>query len=575
MKTIKCLRINYKNIGKKLFFIGWIFVIVFTFALFPLSNEPDGNFRDINLDETLDNWKNDGKTVDLPAKFPDSKEEIELENKLPKKIKDNTSIMLKSLNNEVSVYVDGEEIYSYGKIHALPYGHMTGNIFLVVPILKEYAGKNIKIRYSVHRCNKWLRKKTLNLSRIYIGDKYRFNLYILDRNMWKLGLAVIIFTLSFLSVCFVLYQVFLGVYHSNIKGFLYFSGMCFMLLQAIVANSELLQFVTDKYEAYTFLGYISTLIIGILYIGCCKNILKVGRKIWNRLELIGTCLLILAIILYAFNICDIVEIANVMYGYILLTGIASFYYAIKEWRYGSYSKVMIIGLSFVGLTFSIGIALYLFAKEENMRTYTAFLSIALISYIMIILSIMILKEVRFIEERFSVGLYKSMAYIDKLTKCGNRTALEMEFENVINKKNHKNILYVLVDLNHLKKVNDNYGHDAGDELICGGAECIKKGFAPEGDVYRLGGDEFAIIIWDCQKDISDYYKKLDEEIKKYNKSNRYQVSMAKGYVKKDITNDTDFFRNLYLEVDKNMYVDKERCHKLLKDEMIVNENIEL
>ena len=49
---------------------------------------------------------------------------------------------------------------------------------------------------------------------------------------------------------------------------------------------------------------------------------------------------------------------------------------------------------------------------------------------------------------------------------------------------------IMIDVNGLKQVNDTMGHEAGDELICGAAECIKRAL---GSGYRIGGDEFVYM----------------------------------------------------------------------------------
>lgn len=50
-----------------------------------------------------------------------------------------------------------------------------------------------------------------------------------------------------------------------------------------------------------------------------------------------------------------------------------------------------------------------------------------------------------------------------------------------------------IDINGLKTVNDTLGHDAGDELICGAADCITAAFGKTGKCYRTGGDEFVVL----------------------------------------------------------------------------------
>lgn len=50
-----------------------------------------------------------------------------------------------------------------------------------------------------------------------------------------------------------------------------------------------------------------------------------------------------------------------------------------------------------------------------------------------------------------------------------------------------------IDANGLKLVNDSLGHEAGDELLQGGAECIMRCFQDRGGCYRVGGDEFVVL----------------------------------------------------------------------------------
>ena len=51
----------------------------------------------------------------------------------------------------------------------------------------------------------------------------------------------------------------------------------------------------------------------------------------------------------------------------------------------------------------------------------------------------------------------------------------------------------LMDINGLKGVNDALGHEAGDELICGAAQCITQAVGDQGKIFRIGGDEFVVL----------------------------------------------------------------------------------
>ena len=53
---------------------------------------------------------------------------------------------------------------------------------------------------------------------------------------------------------------------------------------------------------------------------------------------------------------------------------------------------------------------------------------------------------------------------------------------------------IIIDVNDFKKINDNYGHQAGDITISLIAQILREHYSPHGFVYRMGGDEFCIIL---------------------------------------------------------------------------------
>lgn len=84
---------------------------------------------------------------------------------------------------------------------------------------------------------------------------------------------------------------------------------------------------------------------------------------------------------------------------------------------------------------------------------------------------------------------------DELTRVFNRRA----YENTMSSHKFtilpKNLVYVAIDINGLKEINDSKGHAAGDELIIGAANCLKQCFGTHGNIYRIGGDEFVVILY--------------------------------------------------------------------------------
>ena len=84
--------------------------------------------------------------------------------------------------------------------------------------------------------------------------------------------------------------------------------------------------------------------------------------------------------------------------------------------------------------------------------------------------------------------------LDPLTGISNRHAYIEELQKLTAAEDIPNDLVVYsIDINGLKKTNDTLGHSAGDELICGAADCITTIFDKYGKTYRTGGDEFIVI----------------------------------------------------------------------------------
>lgn len=107
------------------------------------------------------------------------------------------------------------------------------------------------------------------------------------------------------------------------------------------------------------------------------------------------------------------------------------------------------------------------------------------------------------------------AYIDALTKLGNRH----KFNKVINEMvKHENERFALcfLDLDDFKHINDNMGHDAGDELLIELGKRLVEGVADHGEVFRLGGDEYALIITgaDSKLEVETIVKRVQRNVVK-------------------------------------------------------------
>ncbi|MCR5581922.1 MAG: GGDEF domain-containing protein [Pseudobutyrivibrio sp.] len=116
------------------------------------------------------------------------------------------------------------------------------------------------------------------------------------------------------------------------------------------------------------------------------------------------------------------------------------------------------------------------------------------------------------EKRIAESLYQK-SYTDEMTKCFNRRAYNNDILTYLDHSEGTDFVYMSLDLNGLKTVNDTLGHEAGDELIKGAVECMNDAFKNHGKIYRIGGDEFVALLFvdgDLMKMlVEDFQRKVD------------------------------------------------------------------
>ena len=88
------------------------------------------------------------------------------------------------------------------------------------------------------------------------------------------------------------------------------------------------------------------------------------------------------------------------------------------------------------------------------------------------------------------------ARTDPLCKIGNRKAFNEHLNYRASRFNSKGDKYglMIIDVDHFKRINDTFGHAAGDQVLVSIGSALKQCVRPEDFVARLGGDEFAIIL---------------------------------------------------------------------------------
>jgi len=141
------------------------------------------------------------------------------------------------------------------------------------------------------------------------------------------------------------------------------------------------------------------------------------------------------------------------------------------------------------------------------------------------------------------------AYYDQMTGLQNRRAYS-EKVGQLSKQLPVPCTVVMADINGLKEVNDTLGHEAGDELIIGSAECLRKSFDGIETVYRLGGDEFTVIMERPEAEAKKCLERMEEICAGWKGQFISGISISYGAASTEEFSDLD---SLLKAADRRMY----------------------
>lgn len=165
-------------------------------------------------------------------------------------------------------------------------------------------------------------------------------------------------------------------------------------------------------------------------------------------------------------------------------------------------------------------------------------------------------------ERLTYDKLQLEANTDGHTGCYNKSyfnnALDLEVKK--SKVTGTPLSLVIFDLDHFKKLNDNYGHDAGDFVLKEIAGLIRAGGVRDQDIFaRYGGEEFVILLPKTNLkqsfEIAERLRKLVENHEFNYEGNRLPVTMSVGVAdyRQGVTTGTDLFKR----ADEAVYKSKQ------------------
>lgn len=331
------------------------------------------------------------------------------------------------------------------------------------------------------------------IDNVYLGKPEDVSKKILMKNiftfltnaLWHMFGAVLLLIYFFLH----------DYYHMG-KDFLYLALGTFFCAQWCDSETTMWQYFLGHSELFHLIGYLSIIMIpipfGLLAMERLEDKYKTLSHVYVAVSSIN------AAIITTLHMTGIIEFHySVITVHILLLLLLPLAFKliqsyINEEFARKHSKFLMIAFFIMAAFIVVGLSRYLFGQYSDFADY---IRIALFTFLLL----MMLYQFAIVNDVMKKGLQSELMHdlslMDHLTKFYNRSGFAEHsdaYESII--RCHKPLGIIQFDVNNLKSVNDNQGHEKGDELICLASSGIYQSFGTYGKCYRMGGDEFLIIL---------------------------------------------------------------------------------
>lgn len=164
--------------------------------------------------------------------------------------------------------------------------------------------------------------------------------------------------------------------------------------------------------------------------------------------------------------------------------------------------------------------------------------------------------------RISNPNYRDFANTDILTGLANRNAFDVAINNLESGDKKNQVGIIGIDFDGLKKINDTFGHTAGDQFIKNGSSLIKRFVRKPDQLYRIGGDEFVILLLGKEVgQMKELMDKIEKNTRDYNLSSEQKISFSMGCALFDHSRDKSL-EDTFQRADTAMYQMKQEKKKL-------------
>jgi len=536
-------------------FVYTLILLLFIGLGFCYTNELNDDLRENTLSFS-DYWKANGRIVSLPYSNDGM---VELENTLPTVYGDQI-LVLRVYYESFEITIDDNVVFENSDHYLFGHKSYVGNKEIWIPLDYSFSGKDIKIKIDLQDSI-----YGTQLTDAFLTTRSAYGIDQMKRNVPSMIIFIFFTVTGILEICIAGFYILKRTVLIRKLSFeaLFYAG-CFSIISAqwVINEARIPFIIFGHMTGFSILNIIAFLLMPMMFFEIARSLYFRIGKVDNIVDGIIALSILIGCILPIFGVYDwgnLVYLAHFLDVIVMImVGYYSYSSVKEEKKHSAVTGIAIANCVFIFLA-GLALARYINNVESN---YILIILIDLMVYVMVQVGYIYRRIGLNVREEKEFAEAKVYAFTDELTKLGNRHHFYNVVEDYEKHKLPKDLTVIEIDVNRLKYYNDNMGHEAGDELLVGTAECIKRAFANSSTstVGRLGGDEFGIIIVASELEVNKRLTNLRHYLSKWHGKYVEAISVAIGVA--SIREDRELNIEALTKIaDERMYKDKQQFYE--------------
>lgn len=463
-----------------------------------MKSKPHASFGLDGFTSLNEEWKTDEgskfRVAEIDTLPKDASGRINIYYTLPQMPDTHNSIVFRTKNCSVVVWIDKKKVYQTDITEAPFYNHSPGTRWNVIKLSDNDAEKTIRI--AITQAYQDGRAKVDNF---FLGDSTAIVIHLIEG---KVVGFVISMLLLFVGVIFFFVWLILNwQQNSKNNSLLWLAFFAFATGVWSLLETNLFQFFSNNLRLIQTMDDMMLVIGGMpLYLYLDSTFAVFRRRPIRWLCELDLVYLILSTISQYLGLWDYHQTLNgavMTYGIVTIILLVCVFHQQRivsknqHFEQFLFQTLQRIGILLLGLGLLGDLLRYLTADVMD-RAFI--IRIGLLLFIIFFGAGNIYQMVVLVQKGQKADFISQLAYSDGLTGIGNRTAYMECLRECEEKTPNKPLGFVMFDINNLKYVNDNIGHKTGDEMIQLCAAYLQESFKKIAHLYRIGGDEFIALL---------------------------------------------------------------------------------